>query len=298
MKLARRVAAVNSALGTIFNSGYIREIGLRRWLWRYPLWQSRKRLGRGPISLRLPHGLEIALPRGSHFSSALFLPRGFVDWGSELALVRMMPRDRALLDIGAHFGYYSLVAAAAGVRCVAFEPDPRNAPMFLEATVGVANIELRRLAVSDAPGRATFIQNTSSACSHLADSRPDDGTGVAVDVTTVDEVAFGGNLPVGGIKIDVEGFDRHVLRGARRTLREHRPVVCTESVRDGELEAFAAGLDYRVGAFVRIPGADSKRFIFGPWQDVQVCPMLFLVPRERSDEMLAVTSAISREHGG
>lgn len=159
------VPALVRGIATVLNPGYIANIGWFRWLWRYPLWQVQKRFGTAPIRVRLPHGPVISLPRHSPFSAALFMPRGFVDWGSELALVRMMRPGQVFLDVGAHFGYYSLIAAAESMRCVAFEPDPRNEAFFREATAGVAGIDLRRVAVADSAGRATFVQSPSSACS-------------------------------------------------------------------------------------------------------------------------------------
>jgi FkbM family methyltransferase len=175
---------------------------------------------------------------------------------------------------------------------VAFEPDPRNAPLFAEAAGGQENIELRRLAVSESPGTAAFVLHSSSAQSRIATGATQSGELVQVAVTTVDEVAFGEKLPVGGIKIDVEGFDRQVLRGAERTLRELRPVVCTESEWDPELEAFATRVGYRVGAFVGNPD-HAIEFSFAPGRGRPTCPMLFLVPEERVDDMRTVAAGIA-----
>jgi FkbM family methyltransferase len=209
----------------------------------------------------------------------------------------MMHAGQTFLDVGAHFGYYSLILADAGMRCLAFEPDPRNHPLFVEATTGVKNIELRRLAVSDEPGTAAFRLHASSAESRIASGESVPGRDVQVGVTTVDEIVFSEGLAVGGIKVDVEGFDRRVLRGARRTLREIRPVVCTESTWDRALADFAAGLDYRVGALVGDPDRDMH-FSFGLAQELRVCPMLFLVPTERAEALHAVADAIiaARRH--
>jgi hypothetical protein len=52
------------------------------------------------------------------------------------------------------------------------------------------------------------------------------------------------------LKIDVEGHDAAVLRGARTTLAEHRPVVLIETWDGGvEVRALLAGLNYRVHRF-------------------------------------------------
>jgi FkbM family methyltransferase len=130
-----------------------------------------------------------------------------------------------VLDVGAHVGYYTLVSAVlAGPRgrVVAFEPNPTNHG-FLKRHValnGCGNVEVVQAAVSDAAGTARFDFGGGSGTGHLADQG-------ALEVRTVrvDDVCAERGLAPGAMKIDVEGAELRVLRGAEQTLRRHRPVI-------------------------------------------------------------------------
>jgi len=119
-------------------------------------------------------------------------------------------------DIGSHSGFHTIVGAravgAAGL-VVAIEPDPDNAAEVecQAALNGFDHITVVRKAVSADLSEPSLLVN-----------------GDAVTPTTIDQLAheFG---PPALIKIDVEGLELEVLRGATTTLREHRPTVVVEA---------------------------------------------------------------------
>lgn len=87
--------------------------------------------------------------------------------------------------------------------------------------------------MADEPGRATFHRNLN-AHSRSSLDRSEATTGADgqidsfdVDVVTLDEVLPDGYAPA-FIKIDVEGSEVAVLRGARRILAEHKPLLVIE----------------------------------------------------------------------
>lgn len=130
-----------------------------------------------------------------------------------------------VLDVGAHVGYYSLLAsmlAGDGGQVWAFEPNPQNHRFLLEhARVnGRGNVRVEQAAVSDANGSARFDFGTGSGTGHLAE-------GGALEVRTVrlDDFCRERNLRPSAIKIDVEGAEGAVLEGARETIAAARPVV-------------------------------------------------------------------------
>ena len=130
-----------------------------------------------------------------------------------------------VLDVGAHVGYYTLLSAVlAGPsgRVVAFEPDPANAS-FLRRHVALnrlGQVTVEEAAVSDRAGTARFGRGSGSGTGHLAGEG-----GVEVRTVTVDGVCGEQGLTPSAIKIDVEGAEAAVLRGARETLARARPVV-------------------------------------------------------------------------
>jgi len=130
------------------------------------------------------------------------------------------------VDIGAHIGLYSIAVAVrlrGSGRVAAFEPDSRNFS-FLRNHVRLnrleGEVELHRLAISDRPGSAYFLANGSSEA-RLASSEQSDTT--LVEVVTLDGMFAGERVDI--LKIDVEGYEEMVLRGADDLMHspERRP---------------------------------------------------------------------------
>ncbi len=155
-------------------------------------------------------------------------------------------------DIGAHIGFFSLQCAQlVGPRghVYAFEPRVENAER-LRANAkanGATNIDVRPLAVSDASGEAAFVTHESSLEGCLAQ----DGAASSVSVRTesIDALVRDGMPPPDFIKIDVEGAEDRVIRGAARTIARHRPVMLIEihtpEAGRGVVEALPCGYVFR-----------------------------------------------------
>jgi len=146
----------------------------------------------------------------------LFEPR-------ETRLLRELlhPGD-TFVDVGAHIGWFTTVAAdcvgEAG-KVIACEPYPTNRSML---KVNVAqnnhnNVRVVEAALGDQPGGTISLAKAGgnsggvTALDWAWDGR------VEVPMTTLDEVSAGlGTIAL--LKIDVEGWEAHVLQGAARTL--------------------------------------------------------------------------------
>lgn len=130
-----------------------------------------------------------------------------------------------LLDVGAHVGYYTLLAArlvGSGGRVYAFEPNPRNCEFLRRhvAANGCANVRVEEAAVADTNGVARFDFGTGSGTGHLAESG-------AVEVRTLrlDDFCHDHDVKPDAIKIDVEGAELDVLRGAEQAIVAHGPTI-------------------------------------------------------------------------
>lgn len=178
-------------------------------------------------------------------------------------------------DVGANAGYLSLVLArivGSEGRVCAFEPDPQNAKALQANTRnnGLANVSIIRKAVSDLTGIVTFASFSYSLVGHIAhEETPGDATLIQVEAVSLDDFVFTQMQPKPDfIKIDVEGGEEQVLRGAERLLREARPLILAE-VRAGEnwerVSGYMSSLDY------------SYQFVKGGWQleKHQLCDVLF-----------------------
>jgi hypothetical protein len=84
---------------------------------------------------------------------------GYFDADLTAALIRLLQPGMQVIDIGAHTGYFSLLAAALvgrGGRVAAFEPTPRTFRLLAENTAHAAPVQASAAAVSAAPGRVTL----------------------------------------------------------------------------------------------------------------------------------------------
>jgi FkbM family methyltransferase len=129
-----------------------------------------------------------------------------------------------VLDIGANVGAYTLMFATwvgRRGRVFAFEPAPR-ACEGLRAHVRLNDLDERvtvlQTAIAASAGDAAFAVHPSGGASSLAPASVDRGTRISVATETVDNVCRTYGLLPAVIKIDVEGAELDVLRGARNTL--------------------------------------------------------------------------------
>jgi len=193
----------------------------------------------GPI-----RGAIIAMPRRERLS--------YVVGTYESHVVRAMRKHvrpgAVAYDIGAHIGYLTLtLSRLVGPHgtVVAVEADPRNRST-LAANIDAnhsTNVTIIGEAVSDSVGVISFATfPTYSSVGHISTGElPDDAVVLEVPATTIDELAFGGTHPPPTfIKIDVEGTETLVLRGAERTMRELRPTIICEARRGETLDELAA----------------------------------------------------------
>ena len=148
---------------------------------------------------------------------------------------KLVAPGSTVLDIGAHVGYYTLLAARlmrGQGKIVAFEPDPKNAVDVEEAAVGATS------------GPVRFELGTGSGTGHLSWEGP-----IEVQMIKLDDFVFARGLRPTHVKIDVEGAEPDVLQGGRECLRQHRPVLFLST--HGEMPHAAccqmlADLDYQL----------------------------------------------------
>ena len=149
--------------------------------------------------------------------------RGTYEPYMQAAFREYVQTGSVVFDVGAHSGFHSLFCALlTGPRgqVLAFEPNPISR-QSLERQIAVnsaVHIRVMPYALSD--HRGTALLTSENAVSKIRSY----GT-FPVVLQTIDALIDNG-LPVPQvIKIDVEGSERDVLKGALQTLRNHRPIV-------------------------------------------------------------------------
>jgi FkbM family methyltransferase len=180
---------------------------------------------------------------------------GFERWSEaeEDLLAIVVDRERDAVDVGAFAGTYTVRLAKMARTVYAFEPDTQMAAMLQR--VADPNVRVSSEAVSDREGTSDF---------HLPSP---DGLGVVpigslvtpegsdyevrrVKTTTLDAALA--TADVGFLKIDVEGAEQSVLRGAQHLIARCRPVILAEANNPdavATVSAFFQPLDY-AGFFV------------------------------------------------
>jgi FkbM family methyltransferase len=143
---------------------------------------------------------------------------------------RLMP-GAVFYDVGGGFGFYSSLAARLGAQVFAFEPDEENAKSLrrhAELNALTPKIEIVRLAVLAASGVTHFKpapQERGHGNGQVPEGREQ---AITVHCTSLDDFVVLNPLP-NLIKIDVEGSESEVLKGAEELFERCRPSVICEA---------------------------------------------------------------------
>lgn len=139
---------------------------------------------------------------------------------------KTVKRDDIVFDIGAQAGFYSLLAAelvGETGKVFAFEPAPINI-VYLKKHIGLnkyKNIFVREAVVSDKSGFINFELGKNRFTGRISV----DG-GLKVSCVSLDDLIEKGDLPAPDIlKIDVEGAELAVLKGASFVINKYHPDI-------------------------------------------------------------------------
>ena len=158
---------------------------------------------------------------------------------SELRFVESyLQPGMTVLDIGAHHGLYSVLAAkrvGKNGRVRSFEPSPRECK-FLKHNLRInrcRNVQIENFALGSGSGQGVLflVEGAEDVCNSLRPPAAEvTTTKVSVEVRPLDEYLEQQRIEkVDFIKLDVEGAELEVLRGAKRLLSSvNRPVILAE----------------------------------------------------------------------
>lgn len=219
----------------------------------------------GEVADALPSGRALRMwSRGDDDIATAVFWRGWAGHEPETAepFWELATSARVTLDVGAHVGYFSLLAALANPAgaVYAFEPLDRVRERLMRnvALNGLENVFCLPVALGSSEGRAEFfhveggIPSSSSLSGAFMRSITDDGSVVSteVQVTTVDAFVAENGLAgrVDLVKVDTENTEDDVFRGMLRTLETDRPAIMCEVLKAGTgraIEATIAPFGYR-----------------------------------------------------
>ncbi|HQW12698.1 MAG TPA: FkbM family methyltransferase [Saprospiraceae bacterium] len=186
------------------------------------------------MHLALPASIDIYLTGGKSHSSEIRLAR---------YLILSLRENDHFLDIGAHFGYFTLLAnqlVGVGGQIISIEPSSKSFKLLRQNVDGLKNIRIYQKAVSNTTEPITFYEfpnlhseyNTSDVTQFENDSwyRQSPPVKVTVEATTIDELVKTGSFCPHIIKMDVEGAEYQALQGGINFLCSGSPQVIMEYV--------------------------------------------------------------------
>jgi FkbM family methyltransferase len=180
----------------------------------------------------LPAGTDIYLTGGKSHASEIRLARLLVE--------RLRPGDH-FLDIGAHFGYFSLLAAelvGENGQVRSFEPSGPTYALLAENLRGLRHVRTEPLAMAAEDGPLVFYEfpplfseyNSTDVAQFESEAwfKENPPTRKEVPATSLDTLTAPGDFRPAWIKIDAEGGELSVIGGGKFFLENNYPGIVME----------------------------------------------------------------------
>jgi FkbM family methyltransferase len=167
----------------------------------------------------------------------------------QTALIKKnVKKESIALDIGANIGYYSLLFATICKKVYAFEPERENYEL-LKRNIDLNHfgdrITTERKALSDHEGKLTLNLDRYNFGGHsIIAPRHLEGTETVSGVRLDDY--FKNKEKPDYIKIDVEGYEKTVIRGGKQIFRNAKLILFEDNSREAALELKAMGFSVHV----------------------------------------------------
>ena len=171
-----------------------------------------------------PHGDLIHLDPSDKVVCGMM--RGGYEWEHFMQqyIARYASRDTISLDIGANIGVHAITMSKYSKHVIAFEPQPHVVELLRMNVGHLGNVEVQEMALGDTNTDvylATAGNNVGNVC--ISQTR----TARKAIQVTLDSLDIGPDV-IGFMKIDIEGYEPQMLKGAMKTIQKHHPVIVLE----------------------------------------------------------------------
>ena len=192
-----------------------------------------------PVWVEVEPGIRMLLS-GNDLVSRIILETGVWESSSWMAIEQHLSLGATFVDVGAHMGYFSLKAATAvgpSGRVIAIEPHPEMVRTLRDNIFAsrATSVAVEPAACSDSEttlelfSAADSNSGTSSLSRKNASLYGSDGASYIVPAWPLDSIIERANVSrVDVLKIDVEGAELQVLKGAQETIARYHPVLLIE----------------------------------------------------------------------
>lgn len=140
---------------------------------------------------------------------------------TKLILGKITP-ESVVIDVGANVGYYSLLAGKIAKKVYAIEPEELNFSILKKNTQsnGFKNIKLIKVAAGNRQGKVVIKRSKINPGAHKVVMERGEIKMIRLDDLIKEKVDV--------IKIDVEGMEAEVIRGAKNLIEKWRPIIFLE----------------------------------------------------------------------
>lgn len=231
---------------------------------RSMLWLINKKTARKPWTLPVFNDLQLRCHPDSIIALHVVQRSEWHDWDTAKFITSFLRPGDTFIDVGANIGLYTLPASRIvgdSGTVIAVEPSPINRARLEEnlALNHIRTVHIEPCALGEAPGSLSFHDH--DALAHLD---PSMRSGVpAPDTVTVPVEILDNLVPTHAgvvtlLKVDVEGFELSVFRGAVDTMRAPRLPVILFELNDSHLRYGVTSAD--IFSFLHHHGYQIARY--------------------------------------
>ena len=210
--------------------------------WRKFLYRQLRRNGKTPdyafskdfYGLKYKGNLNNNIDANVFFYGAFEKPLLFFLRDTLNALITETPKA-IFMDIGANVGHHSIFLSKFASQVLAFEPYPKVNMQFKQqiANNNISNIQIFEIGLSDRRETLNYYAPTGNNEGIGSFDESSIGKGNTsygkLELQEGDQAIESGSWKsIKLIKIDVEGFEKKVIKGLSRTIEEERPVIVCE----------------------------------------------------------------------
>lgn len=184
------------------------------------------------MNVLLPASTDIYITGGKSHDSEIRLAK---------YLIIQLDKGDILLDVGAHYGYFSLLGSKlvqAEGKVYSVEAAPKTFAILQENAKTHSNITIFNNALSNVHSSLTFYEFSNMYCEYnsldikqfecedwFKENKP---KAIDIEALTLDELTVKNNFVPNLIKIDVEGAENLVIAGGANLFTAHKPIVIME----------------------------------------------------------------------
>jgi len=175
-----------------------------------------------PASLRPQEYNSSVKLFGKPFIAQLGELNNFLDFVHQIIFrnqyhIDLIKENDVVVDAGANMGIFSIFVAMKhpNTTIYAFEPTPSTFEALKENVKYYPNIKIFNCGLGEKEGMASIIITGGSGANYIGEG------GTPIEIKTID----GLNIPANFIKMDVEGYEGNVLKGAAETIKKNKPII-------------------------------------------------------------------------